>query len=238
MPRPLQAGQCSAPTLWLSDPWLGARVSDHGGDNETPQNQTNFQSPISPRFRNPPFFQSHSTWSRRILLPKGWNHDDQSTIQFIEAMTFLFEIVLIFHICPQITGATFILGWSCWLLQNSLFCESWPCLLLAWLIVWSVQSMGGVSQLPLNRLLRLSDTEMAAIVRLTTTQRKSLNCDNYHYSALLLYEGPSTNCSELLSEKVEIIWNVIGPSEVTVASRTQPLGLLCLWQCLKAEKGI
>ena len=135
MPRPLQAGQCSAPTLWLSDPWLGARVSDHGGDNETPQNQTNFQSPISPRFRNPPFFQSHSTWSRRILLPKGWNHDDQSTIQFIEAMTFLFEIVLIFHICPQITGATFILGWSCWLLQNSLFCESWPCLLLAWLIV-------------------------------------------------------------------------------------------------------
>ena len=58
MPRPLQAGQCSAPTLWLSDPWLGARVSGHGGDNETPQNQTNFQSPISPRFRNRPFFPS------------------------------------------------------------------------------------------------------------------------------------------------------------------------------------
>ena len=58
MPRPLQAGQCSAPTLWLSDPWLGARVSGHGGDNETPQNQTNFQSPISPRFRNRPFYPS------------------------------------------------------------------------------------------------------------------------------------------------------------------------------------
>ena len=126
----------------------------------------------------------------------------------------------------MITGAAFILRWSCWLLQNSLFCESWPCLLLAWLIVWSVQSMGGVSQLPLNRLLRLSDTEMAAIVRLTTTQRKSLNCDNYHYSALLLwgtvYQLLRTSKSEgrnyLEDEILSIfVWElVIGPTKVTL----------------------
>ena len=126
----------------------------------------------------------------------------------------------------MITGAAFILRWSCWLLQNSLFCESWPCLLLAWLIVWSVQSMGGVSQLPLNRLLRLSDTEMAAIVRLTTTQRKSLNCDNYHYSALFLwgtvYQLLRTSKSEgrnyLEDEILSIfVWElVIGPTEVTL----------------------
>ena len=145
----------------------------------------------------------------------------------------------------MITGAAFILRWSCWLLQNSLFCESWPCLLLAWLIVWSVQSMGGVSQLPLNRLLRLSDTEMAAIVRLTTTQRKSLNCDNYHYSALFLwgtvYQLLRTSKSEgrnyLEDEILSIfVWElVIGPSYFGT-SRSQPSGPLCLWQCFKTEK--